>query len=338
MNPAFKLQNIPSLGHGVVFVPREQLRCKPDTKRMVAPHFGAVPIPDFPLPINYTKGNSIALPILGNDQVGDCFYAAAAHAVQVWAANAGTPVTFNTQQVIARYEAISGGDNGLSDSDIFPEWIKGIVGPNGPHKILDWMTVNVNDDAAINVALGNFGGLLYTAALPDAWVSDPRPGDTWDAAAPDQQNGHAMFLPARNTDLSFVDETWGFNPPIKLTKAGMLGSDPELIVTFSLEHFTAAGVSLFTGKSYADMAALWVACGGKALPPSPFGPPPPPPPGPTPTALISLATALHVVDTRMASLAAKNPYYSAMLKQIDGLLDGDFRAAFASAEVPMLVE
>jgi hypothetical protein len=276
-----KKVQIKHLGREIVLVSRNQLRSHPSTKRLTIVADAGANVP--PLPIDWTKNNTVDFPILGNDTEGDCYYAAILHYLMAWMANKNTSVTFNAAAVLARYNVISGGDNGLDDDQIFKEWTSGVIGPNGPHKILDRLTINVNDDAAINAAMWACGGLIYTAALPDAWLDNPMPGQTWDKGLPDENNGHAMYLGGRNADGSFKDETWGFNPPIRLTTAGMKSADPELVAVFSLEQFDAKGYNIFTGLYYTDQVKLWNSWGGNVTLTNPFpAPPTPVPPTPVP--------------------------------------------------------
>lgn len=278
---AHKKSYIPHLGREIILVPRATLRRRKEARVFLAQG----PLPTPPASFSWSKGNTVSYPILGNDQYGDCYYAAICHAAQTYTANGASECAFDPGAVIARYKILSGGDNGLDDATTMPEWKSGIVGPKGPHKILDEMTVNPNDDAATALAMWLFCGLIYTAALPDAWVRNPHPGDVWYQSQSNPQNGHAMFLTGRKTAGTYDLQTWGFNPPINLTPDGLKGSDPELIVAFSLEMFNAQGIAP-CGLAYSQLAALWVQCGGHALPPSPFGPPSPvptpPTPGPTP--------------------------------------------------------
>lgn len=272
---------IPHLGRTVVLVDRDRLRWRRHGRTFRVPaHLKGLRSAPTP-PASWDWGQGLSYPILGNDQYGDCYYAAMCHGSQTWTGHStGYEYQFDEQAVINRYLAISGGDNGLSDSDIEPEWKGGIVGPGGPRKVLDFLTIDPADANAHALACWAFGGNVYTAALPDAWVVNPQPGDVWDVAAPDQSNGHAMWQTGRDGSGRWVTQTWGFTPPIAVTQAGLAGSDPELLAVFSLDWFNAAGVAP-NGMDYADLAALWVQCGGAALPPSPFGPPPPTP-GPTP--------------------------------------------------------
>ncbi len=247
-------------------------------------------IPTPPAAWDGSKGRSIKYPILGNNQYGDCYYADMCHCVQTFTGNgSGMPVAFDVNAVTARYKQLSGGDNGLGDDQVFPEWKGGIVGPSGPHKILDDMTVHPDDDAAIRLGMWLFCGCSYTASLLNTWLQNPQPGQVWDAdGRPDPSAGHAMHLSGYDQTY-YYDETWSLDPAIKLTPAGLKASDPEITVQFSLEMFNSQGIAPHNGMSYVQLATLWVQLGGASLPPSPFPPaplPPPPvpplPPVPTP--------------------------------------------------------
>lgn len=287
---------VPALGRAMHFVDREQLRFRLHGRTLCAPlHLRGLhtTLPAAPATVDWSKHNTLQFPILGNDQAGDCFYAAMCHASQTWTGNVGQQAQFDTRQVLNRYYQLSGGDNGLDDATVFPEWRRGIVGPNGPHTIEDEMTVDVRDPANVRLAMYLFGGLIYTASLPNAWLNTG-PGSTWDASYPNPQNGHAMWLTG-DDGKTYKVQTWGFNPPVNLTYAGLQNSDPELVVCFSREWFDPATGKAPNGYSWEELRQFWVALGGKDVGPSPFAPAPtttgvptttpapvPLPPAPTP--------------------------------------------------------
>ncbi len=300
----------------ICLVPREQLRhkCHGRTFRVPVHLKGMLrSLPTPPAVFSWSKNNTVKYPILGNDNYGDCYYAAVCHASQTYTANASTEDSFDVNAVVARYKVLSGGDNGLDDATIMPEWKAGIVGPKGPHKILDEMTVDPRDDASTLLAMWGFGGLIYTASLLDAWFANPKPGDTWDAVGqPDPSAGHAIYLTGKSAKGTYDLQTWGFNPPINLTPNGLKASDPELIVAFSLEQFNSKGVCAFTGMTYDQKAALWTQVGGMTLPPSPFPvvppptPVPPPVPPPTPVPVPPVGTNI-VLQPGTYTLIVKGP-------------------------------
>jgi hypothetical protein len=74
----------------------------------------------------------------------------------------------------------------------------------------------------------------------------------------------------------------------KLTPAGLKVCDPSGFVVFSLRWFNAAGYAP-NGLHYDQLAAMWTAAGGKALPASPF---PAPTPAPVPSWWTEIAAFL----------------------------------------------
>lgn len=274
----------------VVLVKRDQLRAGPSTARIALNQRMRASLErktiDVPKVWDWTKAHTIEFPILGNNQVGDCYYVALCHLVQAWTGNNGIVTHFDANKVMSRYRVLSGGDNGLGDSDVFPEFKRGIIGPDGPHKILDYATVSPTDSTAIALTQWAFGPHLYTCALLDTWLANAQPGALWtDKGTPDPYAGHAILLTAKNAKGNYSLETWGFNPPIEITPAGIMKSEPELISCFSLEWFNAKGYAP-NGLHYTTLAPLWTSVTGHILPVSPFpspdGPGPVVPPTPDP--------------------------------------------------------
>lgn len=280
-------------GDGTKFnlVDREQLRTN---GRKFAKKRATFALPAAPAACNWTKGNTIDLPVLGNNQVGDCYLVYTLHQIQVWTGMRGIRTDFDERKVIARYRQLSGGDNGLSDDDIFGnnhngEFYKGCLGPNGPNKILDHLLVVPSDREAVKLAIWRFGGCGYTCSLLNTWMNNIAPNVLWDAnGTADRWAGHAMLLDGYTDGDVYSCETWGLNPPVRLTRAGMLKSDPELIVTFSKLWYDPETGKSPAGYHYSEDAALWKQMGGRDLPPwdgpapTPPQPNPPTPPGPTP--------------------------------------------------------
>ena len=276
MGTRHKLAN----GQIVTLVPREQLRFKGPKrffKKPAAHLIGASPPPAM---FDGSKGRAIKYPILGNDNYGDCYLADLLHCIQTWTGNVSTPAQFDLAAVVAYYLKLSGGDNGLGDSQVFPAWEAGIFG----HKILDYLLIDPTDSASIQFAMWKFYGASYTCSLLSGWLNATNPGDVWDAGmgTADPNAGHAMHwsgygIKVVNGLPCYQDETWAIDPAIQVTQAGVKASDPEVTVHFSLDMFNAQGIAP-DGESYDTKAALWVAAGGKALPPSPFPPAPTPAP------------------------------------------------------------
>jgi hypothetical protein len=244
-----------------------------------------------------SKNRTIKYPMLGNDSKGDCYLVDALHQIQTWTGNVGTESSFTAADAITRYLALSGGDNGLDDSQIFPAWKSGLLPVNGPHRILDEISVDPHDDAAIRLGMWLTGGCSYTAALLQGWPNAAAPGALWDVGmgSANPSFGHAMHLSGYDftqSILYYEDETWAMDPAIRLTPAGLKASDPEITLQFSYDMFNAAGYAPHNNMHYTQLAPLWSQLGGITLPASPFPAPAPTPspiPPPTPSKAWSLA-------------------------------------------------
>ena len=278
---------VPFLGHPVALVDREQLRVTQHGRTLMVPdHLQAITVPSPPSAFDLSQNDAVKLPILGNDRQGDCYMAAALHIVQLMRWNAiKEQVNWNVSDVLKWYNHLSGGDRGLGDQQIFPDWKRGELGPAGPFKILDWMTIRPSDDASIDLGMWAFNGVLFTMSLPGSWHSNAAPNVIWSANNASRPiGGHAVILYGKNPVGNRILGTWGIQPGIQLTRDGLLAVDPEIVVVFSLDMFDKTGIAPCCGLDYTALAALWQQLGGKPLPPSPFGPPPPPPPPDSPVA------------------------------------------------------
>lgn len=284
-----RIHTFPS-GRRVALVPRSQLRASPGAKRTRKPKKGTVAPPPCPPSWDNSSGEKLSYQCYCNgppwpDPLGDCYYEAGIHGSSNWTGNSGTEFIADPNAVAARYLALSGGDNGLSDSDMMPEWLSGIVGPDGPRKILDWMVVSAAPGTEQwRQLMWMFGGFIWTCSLCEEWLDDDSAGAVWDAGTPDPDAGHAMFETGRHGATGLTDtRTWGITPPIQVTDAGYESADSEFIVLFSTDQFNpTTAQSVFSGMSWEDMRSYWISIGGKDVGPSPFINPPLPPLPPLP--------------------------------------------------------
>lgn len=262
--------DIPGVGK-VVLVNREKMKRKVN-RRMFArlSHIQAAEVPPPPAACDWSKGESIKFPVLGNDQEGDCYYAAILHMVQVFCGQYGAAPQFNVQQVLQRYEQLSGGDNGLSDSDVYPEWKSGLLGPNGPHKIRDSLIVDILNPETLKLAIWGMGSCLYTCSLPSGWANNATPGAVWSTGAGGSVGGHAIILTGYKTNGYFDLRTWGISPPIQVTLPGMMENDPEIIVVFSEEMFHPTTRLSPAGFTWEQTRQIWIQHGGADVGPAPW--------------------------------------------------------------------
>ena len=267
---------VPNRGHYAHFADRQCMKRGHPLRRFRLPSGWSAPA----LPVDWSKGNTLSFPIDGNDTLGDCGEAMAAHADNTFTGNTGTESVFDVTALEAQYEQVSGGDNGLSEDDVVNAiWKKGIAG-NTQAIIYDALDVDPTDTQLVQAAIHLFGGLCFAFDVPDAWINSFKTGVVWDVpATADQNNGHFVWWNGVDARGYYKVQTWG--TWCWLTPAGVGVCDPSAFVVFSPRWFNAQGIAP-NGMSYDQLANLWVSGGGKALPPSPFGPSPAPTPTPSP--------------------------------------------------------
>lgn len=178
-----------------------------------------------PKPPDTTKWAGKTQPPWGmflNDRIGDCTCASAAHAIQVWTANATKEVQLSDSDVLTAYMAISGydpntgaNDNGAVVIDVMNYWRHlGI----GGRKIEAYAAVHPQAPLEVEEAIYYFGGAYIGIALPLAaqqqqsvW-SVPRriPWMQQHAWRPGTWGGHAIFVyDYDRTKQLFKFTTWG---------------------------------------------------------------------------------------------------------------------------------
>jgi hypothetical protein len=161
--------------------------------------------------------NDFAWPMFGNDRIGDCTIAAAAHMLEGWAFGAGAKQPSITQaQVVKAYTAVSGydpksgaNDNGAVELDVLRYWHStGVAG----HKIGAFASVNPHEATEIRQACWLFGGVYIGIALPvtaqtqKIWDT-PASGLQGDGA-PGSWGGHAVPVVSYDANrLAII--TWG---------------------------------------------------------------------------------------------------------------------------------
>jgi hypothetical protein len=174
----------------------------------LASYMGKLPMP--PASRSWVPKN-VAWGMMGNDSMGDCTIAAAAHAVQTWTGKAhGNIVTIDDSEIRSKYFALTGGpDEGLVVLDVLKDWrTNGISG----HRIGAFAATEPLNRFHIETAINLFGGLYVGVNLPmtaqdqKVWaVTYQHPSGP---AEPGSWGPHAVWLVAYDqTHLWCV--TWG---------------------------------------------------------------------------------------------------------------------------------
>ena len=144
-------------------------------------------------------------PMDGNQSVGCCTIAAAAHAETVWEAYCGRKRVPAKSAVLRDYFALTGGpDSGLVMLDVCNHWRQ--VGVTG-EKILAFAGVDRRDHTAIKQAISLFGGLYLGFRVQEAAISDFNARRMW-TPGPDTGEGHCIWLYAYTPDW-VAGLTWG---------------------------------------------------------------------------------------------------------------------------------
>lgn len=206
---------------GRVEPPAEQM-----PKLTLDPYVGAGFTPP-PAEVDYYSAVSY-WPMYGNDELGDCTWAAIGHLVQAWTAFAGTERIPAAADIIEGYwqtgsppraNGVVGGptDDGRMEPHVLSYWRhKGI--PHESDSIIGYAAVNAKNIERVKFAIENFGGVYVALALPITAAQQA----VWDyvANSPDNQpyswGGHAVPILGYDSEHLYA-VTWGF--VLKMTYA-----------------------------------------------------------------------------------------------------------------------
>lgn len=145
----------------------------------------------------------------GNTIWGNCFWAAVAHGIMCFSANANGQITPSVSDVLKAYSLATGFDPKNPASDVGTLAKQGFLfmqttgmkgqlfGPN--------QSVNVHDHGEVMSCLYYFGGLFIGLAnFPPSWEESK----VWDVDATPGDDGHEVFCPkADSKGLTVI--TWG---------------------------------------------------------------------------------------------------------------------------------
>jgi hypothetical protein len=170
--------------------------------------------------------------LLGNSHVGDCAFAAAGHAEQVWAAPGRPNPPVTSRAVTAAYsearqkrqgapadEPAHPAHAGMPVLDALNYWrAVGVAG----HRIDAYAAVSRYDPAWVRFAIDRFGCAYAVLALPDAVVPrrmTPSTAPPWNTLpqGPDRamnvNNSHCVIYVAYDAEMSLTAVTWGRTMP-----------------------------------------------------------------------------------------------------------------------------
>lgn len=129
-----------------------------------------------------------SLGMMGNDAVGDCTCAAAAHLRQVWTANTSSEVTTSDADVLKAYEDVGhyvpgnpSTDNGCVELDVLNYWRSTGIGGD---KILAYAALHLRSKSHVQNAVSLFGGVTIGIQLPLTAQEQTDQGLWWVTTAP----------------------------------------------------------------------------------------------------------------------------------------------------------
>lgn len=164
--------------------------------------------------------------MLGNDQVGDCVFAGAAHETMIWGREANTVIEFNTEAVESDYSAVTGFDPSQADpvtgenptdqgTDVqaaasYRRRI-GIVDSAGRrHHIGAYVALTPGDPDQLAAAAYIFGAVGIGLRVPAYAEDEFNAGKPWDVRHGNARivGGHYVPVVARRAG-NFCVVTWG---------------------------------------------------------------------------------------------------------------------------------
>jgi hypothetical protein len=153
-------------------------------------------------------------PMYGNDRIGDCTTAAAAHMIEAWTApTRGAAVEVSERSVLTAFDKVKqvdpiSGEEGAVELDVLTYWRKRGI---GGHRIGAFARVPVWNHSLVRTAAYLFGGLYIGLQLPESAQRQP----IWDwthsldgPARPGSWGGHAVDIVGYERQTLTV-VTWG---------------------------------------------------------------------------------------------------------------------------------
>lgn len=144
-------------------------------------------------------------PMDGNDRLGDCTIAAAAHAITVWDGLVGKRKVMPEAAVTKLYMHLTGGlDSGLNELDVLNQWRQK---PVDGERILAFAAIDVKNHTQIQQAIELFGGVYLGFQVQQGCQQEFEAHTPW-TPGPLTQEGHAVYAVAHDAQGVTV-LTWG---------------------------------------------------------------------------------------------------------------------------------
>lgn len=254
------------------------------------------------------QADSIAWPMYGNSDIGDCTCAAAGHVVnQLTFYGRGQEVQPTDGDVIGMYSAVTGynpkkpsTDQGAYCQDVLAYFRKtGLAG----HKLAAYAAVDVSNLTEVRQAINLFGSVYIGLNFPGSAMDQFNAGQPWDVVKGAQiEGGHCVIVGSYGGGKLGVI-TWGAET--EMTEAFWKKYVDEAWVVLDADGLSQAGAYFAGAASFYALGAQFAALTGEANPipaPAPQPTPPAPKPTPTPTPVPAGVTGAQVGSAVRAAL------------------------------------
>jgi hypothetical protein len=202
----------------------------------------------------------------GNDKAGDCVFAAAAHNIMLWNAEAGKTVSISDKTTLHNYSLFTGydasqtdpttGENPTDQGTDMAQWLsawrkQGFVDDHGTaHRIGAYLSLNPHNPIEMRYAAYYFDGVMIGVNFPQQWMDIfDQGGRIWPALRnPNYVGGHCITTVSYR-DRRPYDITWGDG--VELTLGAIAQTCDEAYAILTPEKL-AKGVDL-QGFNYAKL-------------------------------------------------------------------------------------
>lgn len=251
------------------------------------------------------QSDSIAWPMYGNDNWGDCVWAETGHAVnQLTFYGAGVEATPTDDEILKGYSDVTGfdpnagppgsnpTDQGTYIQDAMKYWRKTGV---GGHKIVAYASLDVHNLDEVKKAIAQFGSISVGLNFPGSAMDQFNEGKPWDVVKGARVEGGHCVLVGAYGDGKFGLVTWGAET--EMTEAFWRKYVDEAWLYLDEDGMNQAGAYFAGSTTLYVLGQEFAALTGEA------NPIPEPTPTPTPTPEPSGATGVQVAAGVRAALA-----------------------------------
>ena len=317
-------------------------RNRPTQTRATHPHLfrslrqfmTAAALPPAPDSFDYTVDSSAAqADILGNDTLGDCTAAGAAHIIEAVTSMAGAPVVLTRDQTVGFYSLSTGynpadptTDQGGDEVTVCTTWQQKGFDGQGAHAISGWAALTDEElaDWAFVKSMAWLFPMYFGVELATPWTQIQGNGYVWDVGAPPNPSDGHCIAGLGGSSQGLKVNSWGFLgiiTPAAIAQFCGSAAGGNLFAILTKEAINLASQKAPSAFDYPALLAFLDSFGGNA----PASPTPAPAPAPAPTVPTGPATLANVQAWAAAGINAAP----------DNLMTKDQAIAAANAGIAM---